>query len=294
MLKLGSNKIKQTLTAWLFMLPCIIIFFVFLWQPFFSGLYMSFFKTNGFEMVDFVGFDNYIDVIMSKDFLRSLKNTFMYAFFSLLIGFPIPVVMAIIINEITKGKGIFRAAIYLPSMIPAVVSAILWGFLYEPSENGILNIILTSVGIPAQQWLQDSSRVILWIVVAMTWGGFGPTTILYIADLQSVNLSLYEAASMDGAGFFRKVWNITIPHMRGLMKMFFIMQFISVFQVFEQPLAMSGGGPNGASSTLLLLTYNNLFNNMNVGKASAISGIVSVILVCLSAIYFSVQKKENN
>jgi len=115
---------------------------------------------------------------------------------------------------------------------------------------------------------------------------------LYIADLQSVDNALYEAAAIDGAGFFRKLIHITIPHMSGLMKMFLIMDIIGIMQIYERPLAMTGGGPNGASKSLMILMYEYMFSQMHIGKATAMSVIVCFLLITLSLTYFRVSKKR--
>ncbi|UKI35522.1 MAG: sugar ABC transporter permease [Clostridiales bacterium] len=152
----------------------------------------------------------------TRRFQKAMLNSCKYTFWSLLIGLPIPIILAIMLNELVHCKGIFfRFSVYFPAIIPGMVTAIMWKILLEPGTDGFLNVILSYLHLPASQWLQDARITIPIITVVTTWSGFGPTTILYLADLQSVDLALYEAAAIDGAGFFKK----TAPHNTSAFKL---------------------------------------------------------------------------
>ena len=294
---LMSGNLKRTLkkdaTAWIFLIPSLICFIIFVWQPFVQGGIMSFFKTKGFSIVDFAGLEYYKDVLSDSSFKNAFFNSCKYTLWALVIGAPLPIIAAILLNEMVHIKGFFRFSVYFPSMIPGIVAAIMWKILFEPSTTGFLNSIFSTVGLPTSEWLQNSKITILLITIVSTWSGFGPTTILYLADLQSIDVALYEAASIDGAGFFRKIRNITLPHMSGMIKMMIIMQIIGVFQSFERPLAMTGGGPNEASLTLMMLAYNYMFAQGAVDKSIALSVMVCIVLIIFSILYFRVTKKRN-
>ena len=286
--------IRKDAIAWIMIAPCLLCYMVFVWGPLIEGVVMSFFETKGFDMVKFTGFQNYIEVMTDSLFLKAVGNTVKYTFWSVIIGFPLPIIAAIAVNEVFRGKGFFRFALYFPTIIPGIAAMIMWGILYEPGAGGMLNLLLSKVGLPAQQWLQNPNMTIPLIVVTMSWSGFGGTMILYMADLQSVNNDLYEAASLDGAGIIRKCWHVTLPHMSGLMKMLFIMQIISVFQIFQQPLTMTGGGPNNASVSLGLVTYNYAFSYMQVGRSVALSVLTGLMLAVFSIIYFKLQRNKDS
>jgi multiple sugar transport system permease protein len=279
------KRLKFNITAWILLLPSLFCFLVFSWQPLLSGLILSFFKTKGYEAVEFIGFDNYIAVISNSEFKRALVNTFFYTLWSLIIGYLIPVIVAILLNEMVHFKTFFKLSFYFPAMIPSMAAALLWYFMFNPGDGGILNSLLSIVGLPKSEWLQNSNLTIILIVITMTWRGFGSTMLMYLAGLQSLNQELYEAASLDGAGLFRRIRYITIPHLSGIMGLMFIMQIISTFQTMQEPLVMTSGGPNNASITLMLESYYQAFNYFNAGRSMAIGGITFVILSGMTVIY---------
>lgn len=285
--------IRKDAVCWLLIAPALIGFIVFNWQPFVSSGILAFFNTRGFEIQDFVGFENFRNVLSDSSLAKAMINSCKYTLWSLVIGLPIPIITAILLNELVHFKGFFRFSVYFPAIIPGIVTAIMWKILLEPGSDGFLNVVLSWFNLPTCQWLQNSKLTILIITIVSTWSGFGSSTILYLADLQSVDLSLYEAAAMDGAGFFKKLRYITLPHLSSLVKVTAIMQILGVFQSFEKPLAMTGGGPNEASTTVMMLTYNYMFSEGAIDKANALSVIVCLILIAGSIVYFKATKSRD-
>ena len=283
-----SDKIQRNTIGWLMMLPGCICFIVFVIQPMIVGAYLSFFKTQGFDAVEFIGLQNYKDVITDSLFIKTVMNSVSYTFWSVLIGGFTPLIIAIMLNELVRGKGFFRFAAYFPCIIPGIVTAIMWKIFFQPDANGFLNMIFGKIGLGPFQWLQNPSMTIPLINVTCTWAGFGGTALIYLATLQSIDHSLYEAAEMDGASFWGKLRYVTLPHVSGLMKMMLLLQIMGVFKMFQQPLAMTGGGPNNASTSLMLTAYNYAFSYMQVGRSSALGMITGAILCIFSIIYFRV------
>ena len=153
-------------------------------------------------------------------------------------------------------------------------------------------MILAKFDIGPFKWLQDARMTIPLITATMTWGAFGSTTLIYLANLQSVDTSLYEAAELDGSGFFGKIRYVTLPHVSGLLKMMLIMQIMNVFKVFQQPLAMTGGGPANESISVMMTAYNYAFAYMEVGRSTAVGMVTAVILCVFSVIYFKLTGKK--
>lgn len=288
-----TAAIRKDAVGWLLIAPALIGFIVFNWQPFVSSGILAFFNTRGFEIQDFVGFENFKNVLSDSSLAKAMINSCKYTLWSLVIGLPIPIITAILLNELVHFKGFFRFSVYFPAIIPGIVTAIMWKILLEPGSDGFLNVVLSRINLPTCQWLQNSKLTILIITIVSTWSGFGSSAILYLADLQSVDLSLYEAAAMDGAGFFKKLRYITLPHLSSLVKVTAIMQILGVFQSFEKPLAMTGGGPNEASTTVMMLTYNYMFSEGAIDKANALSVIVCLILIAGSIVYFKATKSRD-
>lgn len=291
----GIRKtLKRNMTGWVLLLPSLILFTVIVWRPIIVGVLYSFFKLKGFSPVEFVGFDNFVKVMTDSNFLKTLANTFKYVFWSLIIGFPLPFLTAVMLNEMIAGKQYFKVSTYLPGIIPGIAVCLIWKSLYGEGDGGFLNMLLSKLDIGPVTWLSSSGKVIPLIVVMMSWQGFGGTLIMYLASLQGINQELYEAARLDGAGFFGRFVHILLPHMSGIMLLVLVRQIISVFQVTEQPLIMTDGGPNGASLTLGLTNWRYAFKFAQYEKSLALGVVAFAILISLSVIYHIMDKKIND
>ena len=284
--------IRKDALAWLLIAPSLIFFIIFLWHPIVMGVRLSFYKTHMFDAVKYVGLKNFKYIMSNSEFKTTLMNTLKYTFWSLSVGLFLPIITAIILNEMTFMKSFFRMAVYFPCLVPGIVTSLMWKIMLEPGRDGLFNAILAQFGHAPLEWLQNPDWTIPLIIISGTWGGFGSTTILYLADLQSVNVDLYEASSLDGAGFLQRVWHITLPHMWGLIKMLLVMQIIGVFQIFQQPLAMTGGGPNKASKSLMMQSYDYGFVQMNMGRSTAVSVFTMVLLIIFTILYLKLSKSS--
>lgn len=278
-------------SSWLLVIPTLLAFVFFSWQPLVSGVVLSFFKTQGYEAVSWAGLDNYVDIVQNSVFRHLLVNSFLYVAWSLIIGAAFPILVSVMINEIRIGKSFFKFAVFFPNMVPAIAAAMMWMFLFQPGKGGLLNMLITSIGIPEQSWLQNPNMTIPLIIITITWRNFGGTVLLYMARLSGINHELYEAASLDGAGVWRRFWNVTLPQMSGLIGLMLILQISGVFQIFNEPLVMTSGGPGNASITLMLQSYLYAFQYFEAGHALALGVITFLILMCITAIYFFFEKK---
>lgn len=292
----GSRKVngilQKNISGWLLIMPSVILFIILVWRPIIIGMSYSFFDLKGFELVKFVGLDNFKDVLSDTNFIKTLKNTLKYVGWSLVIGFPLPIICAVMLNELLHWKGYFKITTYLPVIIPSIATCLIWKMVYMDGEGGMLNMLLYYFGISPQNWLSNKNIVIQLIIISMSWNAFGSTMIVYLASLQSVNNELYEAARLDGAGFFGRIRYVLLPHMRGIMMLMAIRQIISVFNVTEQPLTMTGGGPNGASLSIGLTNYFYAFKYGQYEKSLALGVITFILLFMLTFIYFRLEKKS--
>ena len=293
--KLTGAKTAESAKAWLIMLPSLILMLFFVWEPLFESVRMSLYKTRNVELVRFIGIDNYISVMGKDDFLQALMNTFSYTFWSLLIGFLLPVVLAVIIGETRRSKSFFRTVAYLPNMLPGLAVIILWSSFFSGEKSGVLNILLSGLGIPAQTYLTRAEWVIPIIIVIATWKGAGATALIYMASMAGISPELYEAAAIDGATVWQRMWHILLPAIRKLMATLLILQIISVFQIMYEPMVLTKGGPDNASLSLMQLMWQYAFGgSMNYGKASAVAVIVTGILLVMTAIYSYFNRKESD
>jgi len=288
-------KLKGNIQSWLIMLPGLILMTFFVWEPLFESIRMSLYKTRNVELVRFVGLDNFTSVMGKDDFLQALQNTFSYTFWSLLIGFVLPILLAMLIGETTRGKSFFRTAVYLPNMLPGLAVIILWSAFFSGEKSGVLNILLGQFGVPAQSYLTRAEWVIPIIIVIATWKGAGATALIYMAGMSSISPELYEAAAIDGASVWRRILHILLPAIRKLAGTLLILQIISVFQIMYEPMVLTKGGPDNASLSLMQLMWQYAFGgSMNYGKASAVAVTVTLILLVMTAIYSWFNRKESD
>ncbi len=285
--------LQKNVSAWILMLPMVIILYLFVWRPTVLGAVQSFFNMRGYTVTDFCGIDNYRRVLTHTQFLPTLWNTVQYVFWSLIIGFLPPIFIAIMINEVVHFKGGFRVLIYLPALIPGIAAMLMWYYMYYPDQTGLLNMLLGKFGVQPQQWLNNPDFAIIGIMIYTTWKSFPAAMLLYYASVQGVSVELYEAAMIDGAGPLRRLWHVTRPAMEGIILLQFVRQIINVFQIMEQPLAMTGGGPNGASTSLSYQLYQYGFNSggKGTGQAMALGVIIFVILIVFTIFYFWLNRK---
>lgn len=289
-----QKTLKKHWFAYILMIPSIMLFVFYVWAPLSSNILLSFYTSIGYERNEFIFLDNYKEVLADPVFLAALLNTFKYLFWSIVIGFILPIILAILLNEIIHLKGFFRAIVYFPNVVPGLAAIILWLFLYEPSSAGIFNVMLDLIGQESSTWLNNQSLVIPLIVLTMTWKGAGATTLIYLAVLQSVDQTYYEVSRLEGASIFQRVRHVTIPHLLPTIRVLFILQIISVFQVFYEPLVMTDGGPNNASISLFQLIYRYAFRQGDAAKAAALGVIVALLLMIFTVLYLKIsQRKED-
>ena len=269
-------------------MPMIVIFGVFSFYPIVRTMVMAFQETNLVAEPKWVGWDNFVWVLTDPDLPIAIRNTGYFALLALIIGFPLPLIGAVLMSEVKKLRGFFTVLAYLPVVIPPVVSVLLWKFFYDGGADGVFNTMLSWLGGPFP-WLNDSGWAIPSLVLFATWAGAGSTVIIYLAALIGVSSDLYEAAELDGAGIWGKIWHVTLPQLRGVLFITLILQIIATAQVFLEPYLFTAGGPNNATLTILLMIYNYAFGaslGADYGAATALSLMLAVVLAVFSLIYF--------
>ncbi len=277
-------KLKNQLTAYGLMALGIVIFAVFSWYPLARGIVLSFQQWNFITDPEFVGLDNYELIFNDPLFWTAWWNTLKFTLIALALGYVVPFALAVIINEARHAKGFFRTAIYLPLMLPPIVVVILWKYFYDPG-NGVLNAALRGVGLPESQWHQGSTTAILSLVIVSTWANMGGAFIMYLAALQNIPGELYEAAEMEGAGIWRRLWHVTIPNMRFIMLVLLLLQVVATMQVFIEPFELTGI-TNQDTITVMVLIYRYAFVvNQDFGMAAAMSVLLFIVLGVFSALY---------
>lgn len=291
--KVGGKLVvvKNEMLMWVLLLPTVFALILCHWNPIIRGMVTSLFRTKGFKLVEFVGLQNFKNVLTDTMFLATLSNTVQYVIWSFIIGLIPPLAIAIAINEVVHFKQGFKVLTYLPAIAPGLAASLIWLNIFSPSPGGMLNIFLNWLGLPTSQWLLNEHLTIPLIVVSMTWKGYGATMLLYLSSLQSISQDLYEAAVIEGAGIWKRIFKITLPHLAPTMLLMIVNQVIGVFQIFDQPLVMTDGGPNNASLTLGLSSYKMAFSYMQVDRSMALGTVTFLILLVATVFYFWMQKK---
>jgi multiple sugar transport system permease protein len=277
------------LSSVVFALPLLVIFGVFSWWPIVRSAVMSFQKTNLVGDPQWVGWKNFEYVLTDPDLPTAIGNTLYFALLALVIGYPIPLVTAVLMSSVRRRKGLYSVLAYLPVVVPPVVAVLLWKFFYDGSADGVFNTLLGYVGLGPYAWLSNPSLAMPSLVIEATWAAAGGTVIIYLAALLSVPDELYDAAEVDGAGIWRRVWHVSMPQLRGVLLITFILQIIGTVQVFLEPYLFTGGGPANATLTVLLMIYDYAFGRSlggNYGAATALSVMLAAFLAILSLVYF--------
>src|ERR1700687_1461312 len=276
--------IGRNLGGYLFLLPALAIFALFVWYPLVLGFVMSFQNVDMINPAAWVGWNNYQKVFSDPLFGVAWHNTLTFTGYALLFGYVVPLVLALLINEMRHGRALFRLAFYLPVMLPPIVTAFLWLWLYN-ADFGLINALLQALHLPGGLWLENQSSALPALVVVATWGAAGSTVLIYLAALQGVPASLYEAAEIDGSNLWQRIWHITLPTIRPIMLLMLVLQIIATMQVFTEPFTITGGGPANATMTVLILIYWYTFQNAEFGEASALGVVLFLVLAVFALIY---------
>ena len=276
------------LSTLVFLLPLLLVFGAFSWYPIVKSVVMSLQHTNLVAAPTWVGLDNFRAVIHDPLLPIAVKNTAYFALLALIFGYPIPLMAAVLMSEVRRGRGLYSALAYLPVVVPPVVAVLLWKTFYDGGSVGVFNTMLGWVHLGPYPWLQSQSWAMPSLVLESTWANAGGTVIIYLAALTAVNSELYEAASVDGATLWQKVWRVTLPQLRGVLLVTMILQIIGTAQVFLEPYLFTSGGPANSTLTVLLLIFNYAFGNSlggDYGKATALSLMLAVFLALFSLVY---------
>lgn len=277
---------KESIAGYLFTLPAILGLILWTIGPIIASLILSFtdYKVIA-SSISWVGLDNYL-TIFTEDlyFKQSVIVTFYFAFFSTFATLVAALIVAMLMNLKVKGQSVWRTIYYLPVLVPAVASNILWMWLFNP-EFGLLNSILRFFGLPPSMWIFNEATVIPSLVLLAIWG-CGGAALIFLAGLQDVPKDQIEAVELDGGNHWHKFRYVTIPTLSPIIFFNLIMGLIGAFQTFNQAYIMTGGGPNNASLFYVYLIYREAFVNSNMGYASALAWILFIVISIFTLLIF--------
>lgn len=275
---------KQRQAAFFFLLPSMIILTLFVFWPIINSFLLSF---HHWSLLDaehpYTGLENYSKLMADERFWNSVKNTIYFTIGSVPLGIICALLLALLCNQSLKGMSAFKAVYFLPVISSFAVISIIWGFLMDP-DIGLISHYLNLMGFTTTGWLRSPTMAMPAIILVAIWKNIGFNMVIFLAGLQAISVSLYEAAKIDGANAFQRFWHITFPSLRHTMLFVVIISIIASFQVFDQVYVMTRGGPVNSTETIVYYIYHQGFELLDMGYASAIAWIlfVFVFLITLS------------
>ena len=283
------------LSPWLFALPALAVYVVFLVYPSVTSLFFSFTDWDGLSPgYNIVGLENYVAMANDPVILTALKNNAIWTVVTLSVPLVVGLALAILLNGKVRGKPILRLIFYTPAVLPLVSIASIWGWLYNP-EYGAINAFLRLIGLDAlaQPWLGQDSTALAAIMVPAIWVRVGFPMLLYLAALQGIPQEMYEAATVDGATRSQQFWHITMPSLRPAHYIVLALSLIDSFKVFDLIYATTYGGPGTATQVMGTWMYANVFQYYQAGYGTAIAVVITVIAIVVSIPYVLSQTKEH-
>jgi multiple sugar transport system permease protein len=288
-----SLKFKKAVTPWLFVLPGLVFAFIFRYYLMAQTFWISLHNYNITKPPgDFVGLRNYIWMFENPDFWAAWKNTFIFTGLYVLLIFPIPVLQAISLYAIKRGKGILSTLYLIPALIPFSVVVAIWRWIWNPQNFGIANQLMSLLGLPSQQWFSNPDLTKLCIVLTGVFGG-GFSVLLYYSAIQGISKDVFEAAQIDGCGGFKNIFYIILPNIKFIIFIQLILSVSGYMQILDAPFQYTRGGPNGASTSIALFAYNQITNGRVVyGGAMAASMTLGIVILIITIIQLILNKSE--
>jgi multiple sugar transport system permease protein len=279
----------EAIAGWLFAAPWIVGFVLWTLGPMVAAAYFSLTSWDLLSPPTWVGLENFRQ-LLTRDpaFLKSLQVTTQYALVSVPLHVLLGLGLALLLNTRVRGLRTYRTIFYLPSVLSGVAVSLLWAWVFS-TNFGLLNYLLSLVGVQGPQWLQDP-RWALWSLIVMSLWSVGGGMVIYLAGLQGIPSDLYDAASVDGAGRLRTFWSVTVPMLSPVLFFQFVIGIIHGLQTFTQPAILTDGGPHNSTLFLLLYLYQNAFRFLKMGYGSAIAWVLFFYILALTVIVFRFSK----
>ena len=280
-------------SAWTFLAPFLVLYLLFVIGPTVYALILSLFNGSLVRsgLGSWVGLANYQEALTSSDFWSSLWHT---VYFTILTTPPLVIiafVFALLADRAVRGRWFFRAAFFLPYVLPSAVMAMIWIWIYTPAL-GLAEGWLSAIGITSPNWLGDPNWAMLSVAIATVWWTLGFNFVLYLAGLQDIPRELYEAASIDGAGPLQQIWRITIPLLARTTTLVVVLQVIASLKIFDQIYLMTSGGPNFSTIPSLEYIYDQSFTNLRIGYGSAVSMLLFLVILAVSVVWFGLVRRQ--
>lgn len=288
------SEMRKNLIAYSFILPNLLGFAIFTLVPLVFSLVLAFMNWDGANAVSWAGIENFKRLLRDETFMISLKNTIYFVTLNVPLTMAAALGLALVVNRPIRGRNLFRTIYFFPYVASLIAVAVVWNFLFFPSA-GPVNQFLQSIGVSnPPRWSASVDWAMITVIMASVWKGMGYYMVIYLAALQNIPEILYEAASIDGANTWQKFRYVTLPMLTPVTFFISVMLLISSFKVFDLIIAMTNGGPGRATNVLVIHIYNTAFREYNFGYASAISMVLFVMVLAITAVQFYMEKRWVN
>lgn len=283
----SPRNLRDNLIIFLFLLPAIILFLLFVVYPILQSIYYSLFNWKGFgPAVDFVGLDNFRNILKDRVFLIALRNGFLIIALSLFVQLPLSLALAVVVGRDLPGRVIFRTIFFLPYVLSEVIAALMWLFILNPDpDRGFVNAVIMFFGGESQAWLGNTDLVLLSIFAALTWKYFGYHMLLFMTGLQNIPAEVEEAGRIDGASAIQNFFYITLPLLGSTIRTSVYLSVLGSIQQFILVWIMTKGGPVNASETMATYMYRFGFVRFQLGYGSAVAIYMFILCLIFSLIY---------
>lgn len=285
-----GRDVRALPSALVFLLPAVVILGTFNVYPALYSLYLSFYKWNGYApQRDYVGVGNYARLFGSPEFWNSLKVTLLYAGGLTLSALALGLLFAVLLNLPIRARALYRVLYFLPVITPTVAAGVVWKYLFDPSQ-GAVNTLLGGVGVKGPDWLVDPAWALVAVILVGVWKRVGFNAVVYLAALQSVPRSYYEAAQIDGASAWQQLRFVTVPLLAPTTFFLVVTSLIEAFQVFDLVYVMTAGGPLGATDVFGFYLYREGFKYSQLGLASAIAYVMFALIFLATVVQYRFTK----
>lgn len=290
----GKAKMKTSLQEFLIVVPALVFYLVFVIYPLIGGIYYSLTDWNGISAeYNVIGFKNYINLSQDSHVLEPLKNTFIYAFFTTILLNVLGLAMAIGVEKVIHGRAFFRSLLFIPSVLSAIVVGYIFNFIFSNVLSEIGEVLGATA--MANNLLGSKQWALPMAILVDAWKGAGWYMVIYIAGLQNIDPSLYEAADISGATSWQKFWNVTFPLLAPAFTINMVLAVERAFKQYDLVLALTGGGPGRASELISMTIYNESFTNKRAGYGSALGVVLFLIIVIITLFQMKVlRRREEN
>jgi len=289
-----SQKRAVQYTAYLLVLPAVLLLIIFNITPILYTLRMSFYEWSFYKDITFIGWDNYRVIVYDKRFWQSILVGFEFTFWNMSISMILAFIIALSIRYMNRSAAsVTKVFVYIPTIIAGTIVSYIFGFMYN-YRYGILNTVIDFFGIRPQTWTTGPSTAMFSIVLPSIWQAVGVKTLIFLAGMNEISPTYYEAAALDGAGRFKQMWYITFPCLRNVSVYLLVTGAVAAMQMWDLSNFITGGGPQGMTTTPVLYIYNRFRNDDYLGPSLASALLLAIVLGCISWVVFKTVSSDKN